>query len=93
MSKVRATVEYVRTGQQRSYGDNITEAILTVESSSYFEPDTFTAFAVGEDSAKRIAKGLIGWVENGDWWETYLDFFEVLGEGRYRVVTRARFTD
>lgn len=93
MSKVRATVEYVRTGQQRAYGDNITEAILTVESSSYFEPDSFVPFVINEAQAKRIAKGLIGWVDGGDWFETYLDSFTVLGNGQYKVVTRARFTD
>lgn len=93
MSKKRATVEYVKTGQQRPYGDSITEAIVTIEFSNYFKPDEFKAFPVNEAHAKDIAKALVGWVDGGDWFETYLDSFTDLGDGRYRVVTRARYTD
>lgn len=91
----RATAEFIRTGQQRAYGDTITEAILTVEMSSpYVEGGAFRAVSVGEDQAKRLAQGFMSWDEDkSDPFAPYLESFEVLGSGRYRVVTRARYND
>jgi len=91
----RATAEFIRTGQERAYGDTVTEAIITIEMSSPFvDGGDFRQVAVGEAQAKRLASGLVGWSDDpGDPFSTRLDSFTVLGEGRYRVVTRARYCD
>ena len=44
----RATAEFIRTGQERAYGDTVTEAIITVEMSSpYIDGGAFRQVAVG----------------------------------------------
>lgn len=93
--KTRATAEFIRTGQERAYGDTVTEAIITVEMASpYRDNGEFYPVAVGEAQAKRMASGLVGWSDDtSDPFAARLDSFTVLGEGRYRVVTRARYND
>lgn len=92
-TKTHVEVEFIRTGQTRSYGPNETEAILSVGFTNYF--GDYVPVKDSEEWVRRIAKAMIGWVEEGegDWFSTRLITFENIEPGKWRVITRAAYTD
>lgn len=90
--KTVVEVEYLRSGQTRSYGPTETEAILTLGFFNQFGDYVPAKF---EGSAKQAAKGLIGWVDEGEgnWASTRLINFDKIEDGKWRVLTRSPWLD
>lgn len=106
-SKIRVTIEHLRSGQPRAYADSISEALVFIEMDKWnapgeLEPYDFTLKDMGPENVPELLKSLVPGLRvppksaQKYGLEPYLAAFGPVptkGPGWYRYVVITPFTD